>query len=100
MSVWRRLQRVLDTVPSIELDEASRFGADGEDDAERILAGTGRAVTRNPVLPHPRKPGAVLESDFLLHAQGCLFIVEIKSLRGRISFALADGAAGPYQTRI
>jgi hypothetical protein len=100
VSVWRRLQRALDTVPSIELDDGSRFGADGEDDAERVLAGTGGHVTRNPVLPHPRKAGAFLESDFLLYAQGCLFVVEIKSLRGRISFAPVDGAASPDRTRI
>jgi len=100
MSLWRRLQRALDTAPSIELDEGSRFGADGEEDAERVLAGTGGGVIRNPVLPHPRKPGAVLESDFLLYAQGCLFIVEIKSLRGRISFAPADGVGTPDRTRI
>lgn len=100
MSLWRRLQRALDTVPSIALDEGSRFGADGEQDAERLLAGTGGGMLRNPVLPHPRKAGAFLESDFLLYAQGCLFVIEIKSLRGRIAFAPADGVGGPDRTRI
>src|SRR5919199_920693 len=100
MSLRRRLQRVLDTVPSIELDEGSRFGADAEEDAERVLARTGGAVIRNPVLPHPRKAGAFLESDFLLYVQGCLFVVEIKSLRGRIAFAPGDGVGTPDRTRI
>jgi hypothetical protein len=100
MSLWRRLQRALDTVPSLQLDGGSRFGADGDDDAEHVLEATGGSVTRNPVLPHPRKAGAFLESDFLLYAQGCLFVVEIKSLRGRISFAPAAGAVSVDQTRI
>src|SRR5438128_4250292 len=100
MSVWRRLERLVETFATIELDEGSRFGADGEDDAERVLAGTGGHVMRNPVLPHPRKPGAFLESDFLLFTQGCLFVVEIKSLRGRVSFAPTNGALSPDRTRI
>src|SRR6266581_6171008 len=59
MSVWRRLERLVETFAIIELDEGSRFGADGEDDAERVLAGTGGHLMRNPVLPHPRKPGGL-----------------------------------------
>ena len=70
MSLWRRLERALGTFATVELDDGSRFGANGEDDAGRILAGVGEHVTRNPVVPHPRKPGAYLEGDFLIYAHG------------------------------
>jgi hypothetical protein len=100
MSLWRRLERALGTFATVELEDGSRFGANGEDNAGRILAGVGEHVTRNPVVPHARKRGAYLEGDFLIYAHGSLFAIEIKSLRGTVAYAREDGAATLDRRRI
>ncbi len=87
MSMINRLVRAFETLSTVELDGKDRGGEIGEDYAESIIDdGEDGSYLRNPILPHPRKPGYFLETDFLVYAHGALFCVEIKNYRGRVYY--------------
>jgi hypothetical protein len=64
-----------------------RKGALGEQYAAQIIYDSEGSWIRNPIIPHPTKPGFTLEADFLVYTRGNLFCVEIKNYKGRISYA-------------
>ncbi|GCF10066.1 nuclease-related domain-containing protein [Dictyobacter arantiisoli] len=87
MFTMKRLVRAFDGMSTVKLAGKDRGGEQGEDDAELIIRAGGQGCyMRNPILPHPRKPGFFLESDFLVYAHGALFCVEIKNYRGRVYY--------------
>jgi len=86
VSLLSRISGMLDSFHKIEFEEKDRYGAGGEDEVEELIRRGGLAYVRNPLAPHPSKPGVFLESDFLVHVNGGLFAVEVKKLIGRIEY--------------
>ena len=79
-----RLLRAIDTMSNLGLDGVERGGMQGEQYAEYIIdGGQDGCYVRNPIIPHPKKLGFFLETDFLVYLQGVLYCVEIKNYRGR-----------------
>ncbi len=87
MSLMDRLLRAIDAMSNVELDDANRGGMLGEQYAESIIDdGQDGCYIRNPMIPHPRKPGLFLETDFLVYMQGNMYCVEVKNYRGRVYY--------------
>jgi Nuclease-related domain len=87
MSMIHRLVRAFETASNVELSEKDRGGMWGEQQAEYIIDdGQHGCYIRNPIIPHPRKPGIYFESDFLVYTQGTLYCVEIKNYRGKVYY--------------
>ena len=86
MSLLSRISGVLDSFHTIELEEKDRYGAGGEDEVEEIIRRNQWRYVRNPLAPHPSKPGVFLESDFLVHVNDGLVVVEVKKLIGRVEY--------------
>ncbi len=88
MSIINRLVRAIESMSNIELGEQDRVGMRGEQFAEDIIVeGANEGYIRNPILPHPRKPGIFFETDILVYTQGTLFCVEIKNFgRGKVYY--------------
>jgi len=86
VSLLSRISGMLDSFHKIELEEKDRYGAGGEDEVEELIRRGGWAYVRNPLAPHPSKPGVFLESDLLVHVNGGLFGVEVKKVIGRIEY--------------
>lgn len=86
MSMIDRLLRSMDAMSQIGLDGVDKGGMLGEDYAEAIIADGQGCYIRNPMIPHPRKPGIFLETDFLVYMQGTLYCVEVKNFRGRVYY--------------
>ncbi len=87
MSMMDRLFRAIDAMSRVELDDAGRGGMRGEQYAESIIDdGENGCYIRNPMIPHPRKRGLFLETDFLVYVQGSLYCVEVKNYRGRVYY--------------
>jgi hypothetical protein len=84
VSLLSRISGVLDSFQKIELEPKDRYGAGGEDEVERVIHGDLWRYVRNPLAPHPSKPGVYLESDFLVHTGNSLVALEVKKLIGRI----------------
>jgi hypothetical protein len=86
MSLLSRFTGLLDSFQTIELEQRDRYGAGGEDEVEETLRRNLWRYVRNPLAPYPSKPGIFLESDFLVHVNGGLFVVEVKKLIGRVVY--------------
>lgn len=86
MSFLDRLTRAFSTLSRVELDDRAKIGALGEQYAARLIDDSEGSWIRNPIIPHPTKPGYTLEADFLVYTRGNLFCVEIKNYKGRISY--------------
>ncbi|MBV9690563.1 MAG: NERD domain-containing protein [Ktedonobacteraceae bacterium] len=91
MSMVNRFARALETRANVELDDRDRGGMLGEDHVERIIAkyvdeGRNGCYIRNPLIPHPRKPGRFLETDFLVYTRGTLYCVETKNYQGKVYY--------------
>jgi hypothetical protein len=86
MSLLSRISGLVDSFQTIELEARERYGAGGEDEVEAIISRNQWRYVRNPLAPHPSKPGLFLESDFLVHVNGGLFAVEVKRLNGRVVY--------------
>lgn len=87
MSMMRRLVRAFETMSNVEVDGKDRGGMWGEQYAEYIIDdGHIACYIRNPIIPHPRKRGYFLETDFLVYTRGTLYCVEIKNLRGKVYY--------------
>jgi hypothetical protein len=84
MSLLSRISGLLDSFQAIELEARDRYGAGGEDEVEEIIHRNLWRYIRNPLAPHPSKPGVFLESDFLVYVNASLFVVEVKRLIGRV----------------
>lgn len=97
---WR-LTRVLDTLQPVQLDERSIVGDRAEIYAEQIIKQfvnrEGGVYLRSPLIPASRGNWEA-ESDFLVYTKGKLFCVEIKSLKGTISYR--PGANGYDKSKI
>ncbi len=82
-----RLVRAFESLSNVELDGKDRGGMQGEDFAEAVIDdGQNGCYIRNPILPHPRKQGFYLETDFLVYIRDTLFCVEIKNYRGKVYY--------------
>src|ERR1700737_1388967 len=82
-----RLLRAIDAMSRVELGDVDRGGMLGEQYAEGIIDdGQHGCYIRNPMIPHPRRPGLFLETDFLVYVQGSLYCVEVKNYRGRVYY--------------
>lgn len=87
MSMMDRLLRAIDAMANEETDGVERGGRLGEQYAESIIDdGQDGCLVRNPMIPHPRKPGLFLETDFLVYRQGSMYCVEVKNYRGRVYY--------------
>jgi hypothetical protein len=86
VSLLSRISGFLDSFQTIELEQRDRYGAGGEDEVEEIIRRNQWPYVRNPLAPHPGKPGVFLESDFLVHVHGGLFAIEVKRLVGRVVY--------------
>jgi hypothetical protein len=86
VSLLSRISGVLDSFHTIELEAKDRYGAGGEDEVEEILRRGNWPYVRNPLAPHPSKPGVFLESDFLVHVNDGLVAIEVKKLVGRVEY--------------
>ncbi len=87
MSIMDRLLRAIDAMANAESDGVDRGGMLGEQYAESIIDdGQNGCYIRNPLIPHPRKPGLFLETDFLVYMQGSMYCVEVKNYRGRVYY--------------
>lgn len=87
MLTMKRLLRVFDNRYTVELAGKDRGGEQGEEDAEQVIRDVANVCyMHSPIIPHPRKPGFFLESDFLVYTRGVLFCVEIKNYRGRVYY--------------
>jgi nuclease-like protein len=85
MSMFDRLFRDFDSFG--ERDGAERGGMLGEDYAESIIDdGQNGCYVRNPIIPHPKRPGIFFETDFLVYTRGILFCVEIKNFQGKVYY--------------
>jgi Nuclease-related domain len=87
VSFLDRLTRAFSTLSHVELDDRAKIGALGEQYAAQVIDDSEGNWIRNPIIPHPTKPGYTLEADFLVYTRGNLFCVEIKNYKGRISYA-------------
>jgi len=82
-----RLFRTIDTFSNEEQDGVERGGMLGEEYAESLIDdGQNGCYLRNPIIPHPKKPGIFFETDFLVYMRGILFCVEIKNFRGKVYY--------------
>jgi hypothetical protein len=100
-TLLRSLQRIGSSPHSAS--EIERVGALGEAVvADEIVPAAGRLIVYNPLVPHPCRPGAWLESDLLVYTHGKLFCIEVKNYSGAISYPPgqwgAEGA-GIVQTK-
>ena len=87
MSIMQRLVRAFETAANVELSEKDRGGMWGEQYAEGIIDDEQNGFyIRNPIIPHPRKPGIFFETDFLVCMYGALYCVEIKNYRGKVYY--------------
>jgi hypothetical protein len=87
MSMIQRLMRAFEAASRVELTEKDRGGMWGEQYAEHIIDdGQNGCYIRNPIIPHPRKPGIFFETDFLVYLRGALYCVEIKNFRGKVYY--------------
>jgi hypothetical protein len=91
MSITNRFVRAFETRATIELDDKDRGGMRGEDYVERIIAkyvdeGRNGCYIRNPLIPHPKKRGRFLETDFLVYTRGTLYCVETKNYQGKVYY--------------
>ena len=83
MSMMDRLLRAIDAMANAESDGVDRGGMLGEQYAESIIDdGQNGCYIRNPLIPHPRKPGLFLETDFLVYMQGSMYCVRGQKLPG------------------
>jgi len=100
-TLLRSLQRIGSSPHSAS--EIERVGALGEAVvADEIVPAAGRLIVYNPLVPHPCRPGAWLESDLLVYTHGKLFCIEVKNYSGAISYPPGQwGAevAGIVQTK-
>lgn len=87
MAFFDRLTRAFSTLSHVELDDRAKIGALGEQYAAQVIHEGEGSWVRNPIIPHPTKPGYMLETDFLVYTKGNLFCIEIKNYKGRISYA-------------
>jgi two-component system, OmpR family, sensor kinase len=95
MTLLSRISGMFDSFHTIQLEEKDRYGAGGEYEVELLIRHNQWPYIRNPLAPHPAKPGVFLESDFLVYANGGLFAVEVK----RLGAALAVAVIGPGLVR-
>jgi hypothetical protein len=86
MSLFSRISGLLDSFQTIQLEPRDRYGAGGEDEVEELIRRNRWRYVRNPLAPHPSKPGVFLESDFLIHVNESLCVVEVKKLVGRVVY--------------
>jgi hypothetical protein len=87
MSLLDRLLRDMNALSNADTDGIDRGGMLGEQYAETIIDdGQNGCYVRNPMIPHPRKPGIFLETDFLVYRQGNLYCVEVKNFKGRVYY--------------
>ena len=83
-SVTNEIRHAANRALSVALptqEEIERFGADGEEEACRMLRASFDCVIRNAIVPHKDK---FLEKDFLVIEQGVPFVIEIKNWKGTI----------------
>src|SRR5437016_6191911 len=73
MTLFSRISGMFDSFHTIQLEEKDRYGAGGEYEVELLIRHNQWPCIRNPLAPHPAKPGVFLESDFLVYANGGLF---------------------------
>jgi Nuclease-related domain. len=87
MSMMQRLVRAFETASNVELSDKDKGGMWGEQYAEYIIDDENNGCyIRNPIIPHPKKPGIFFETDFLVYMQGTLYCVEIKNYRGKVYY--------------
>ena len=87
MSMLNRLVRSFETLSNVALDGKDRGGIRGEEEAQFIIDDDQNGCSiRNPIIPHPRRRGFYLETDFLVYTYGTLYCVEIKNYRGKVAY--------------
>lgn len=85
--MFDRLFRDFDSFSHENREGIERGGMLGEEYAESIIDdGQNGCYVRNPIIPHPTRPGIFFETDFLVYMRGILFCVEIKNFRGRVYY--------------
>jgi len=87
MSMMDRLLRAMNAMANADTEGVERGGMLGEQYAESVIDdGQNGCCVRNPMIPHPRKPGLFLETDFLVYRQGIMYCVEVKNFQGRVYY--------------
>ena len=87
MGIIDRIIRAFDSFSNLGPDEIIKYGMEGERMGIKALEQDGIHCFCNKLLPHPKKEGWFLEMDVIIYANGNIYCIDFKNMKGTITYS-------------